>query len=89
MATIDIASERSGVDINVCNEDWAIAAIMRRMLGALKDAVNAMKDNYLALAQVPCIITVLGAHIEVESAEFGEGPSAAVGDEMFLDHADR
>lgn len=87
VATIEIANLRSAVDIS--DNDWANAAMIKRMLEPFHAAVKAMEGNHLALAQAPCIMVILDAHIEKEAAAFDAGPFAAAGDRMLLDHADR
>lgn len=58
------------------------------MLEPFRGAVKTVEGNYLALAQAPHIMATLDAHIETEASAFDEGPIAAAGETMLLDHAD-
>lgn len=87
--TIELANERSRVDIVLQDADWTNAASMVRMLRPFASAVETMEGDYLGLAEVPCIMNVLNDHIEKESAAFTSGPFHVAGQEMLLDHDDR
>lgn len=87
--TVELANERSKVDIVLEDVDWTNAEAMVKMLQPFASAVETMEGDYLGLAEVPCIMNVLNAHIEKESAAFTAGPFKVAGEAMLLDHEDR
>lgn len=88
VATVEIADERTGVAINITEVSWRNAAMKARILGPVKEAMKATEVDNLGLAQVPCIVTVLNAHVEAEVAAIEVSFSDA-DEAMLVNHADR
>lgn len=87
--TVELANERSKVDIVIEDVDWTNAESMVKMLEPFASAVETMEGDHLGLAEVPCIMNVLNAHIEEQSRAFTSGPFHVAGEEMRLDLNDR
>lgn len=91
VSTIEIANDhQGGPGIIITDDDWKNAKEMVRMLEPFYEAVHALEGDSITLPLLPCVMSNLNSHVEMEGAAFAvETQLGAASDGMLLGRGDR